>query len=777
MMMQGHLIARIALVLLLLCSASVSWGANTSIQNGESGLSVRNKLNTLLGKVFNVKQPPYNAAGNGSANDYNAIQNAINDACATGVGGTVYLPEGNYNIGSNSINFDACINVSNPHFVPGIALQGAGLNQGFGRTTIQCSTVGFCVDKHNVDTATGTQMPMGLATLDGMQISNNLQDYRGLADVGGGAVRFEGATAGLHVSNCWLTGGVGLVMQQGTFSGSVDHCNFSGGGGMPGSVGIYAGQIGINDIRMVGWNAGVVNSYATTITNLSTESSNTGVLMGILQPNTFRGYIDNNSTPGTYSGNSGSILTVTKYAYGTFDNDNGSGAGGHGPGIQGPKYAASAAATWSSANGGTLTFHLAISTNSFGPAACATTGFVGSIIPAGYNFTNVNCHWNGSTVTILGSENPGAPISGSIRNPGTNTVWAQGQGLLARGNGSGGASYSGMINTTQCPRCTAGTTVVAQISSTQSGGFPGAEGSYLLDRASNVPSQTIQTSVSGVSTIGASIRGWQTERLNTGLAIATSVGVTVSNVNFTGTIGLGVAATSAAWSAPNNGTLTYTLRYDSGRTGLKVCFAESFSAGYNFDQTSNPAFPDGVNCQWNGITVQIKGTDNPAINGGNITNPGANSSAGVVSPQQDACIYFGGSIKATTIRNAICGTHAVPQLDFSTFGIHDAGWLVLDNIRTYNGIVLPPHNTRAGVVVRNSEGLSPADFQVNYADLPGRAFTGFGASEGQEFLIVDAHTCSDGTDVCNMGANVTAGGGSLHRKVRYNGTNWTVIGK
>src|ERR1700704_5712246 len=79
MMMQRHLIARIALVLLLLCSASVSWGENTSIQNGESGLSVRNKLNTLLGTVFNVKQPPYNAAGNGSANDYNAIQNAIND--------------------------------------------------------------------------------------------------------------------------------------------------------------------------------------------------------------------------------------------------------------------------------------------------------------------------------------------------------------------------------------------------------------------------------------------------------------------------------------------------------------------------------------------------------------------------------------------------------------------------------------------------------------------------------------------------------------------------
>lgn len=44
--------------------------------------------------VFNVKD--YGATGNGSSDDSNAIQNAINDALAQG--GTVYFPSGNYRV-------------------------------------------------------------------------------------------------------------------------------------------------------------------------------------------------------------------------------------------------------------------------------------------------------------------------------------------------------------------------------------------------------------------------------------------------------------------------------------------------------------------------------------------------------------------------------------------------------------------------------------------------------------------------------------------------------
>jgi hypothetical protein len=55
--------------------------------------------------VYNVKLPPYNAVGNGVADDSVAIQNAINDAGAGGAGslgvhGIVYLPEGTYKVTS-----------------------------------------------------------------------------------------------------------------------------------------------------------------------------------------------------------------------------------------------------------------------------------------------------------------------------------------------------------------------------------------------------------------------------------------------------------------------------------------------------------------------------------------------------------------------------------------------------------------------------------------------------------------------------------------------------
>jgi polygalacturonase len=50
---------------------------------------------TLADNIINVKNPPYNAAGNGSTDDTGAIQAAIN-ACVSG--GTVFVPDGTYMI-------------------------------------------------------------------------------------------------------------------------------------------------------------------------------------------------------------------------------------------------------------------------------------------------------------------------------------------------------------------------------------------------------------------------------------------------------------------------------------------------------------------------------------------------------------------------------------------------------------------------------------------------------------------------------------------------------
>lgn len=49
------------------------------------------------GRYVNVKNAPYNAVGNNTADDTTAIQNAINDVSTAG-GGYVYIPPGNYKI-------------------------------------------------------------------------------------------------------------------------------------------------------------------------------------------------------------------------------------------------------------------------------------------------------------------------------------------------------------------------------------------------------------------------------------------------------------------------------------------------------------------------------------------------------------------------------------------------------------------------------------------------------------------------------------------------------
>ena len=55
--------------------------------------------------------------------------------------------------------------------------------------------------------------------------------------------------------------------------------------------------------------------------------------------------------------------------------------------------------------------------------------------------------------------------------------------------------------------------------------------------------------------------------------------------------------------------------------------------------------------------------------------------------------------------------------------------------------------------------------------------TGGNVFEGDEFSISDAITSSCADSACNWGTNVTGGGGALHRWVRWNGSNYTVVAK
>lgn len=73
--------------------------------------------------VYNVKDPPYLAVGNGVANDAGAIQSALT-ACGASGGGVVYLPPGTYNVAST-------LSIANP----GVHLRGSGTTGTLVRTT------------------------------------------------------------------------------------------------------------------------------------------------------------------------------------------------------------------------------------------------------------------------------------------------------------------------------------------------------------------------------------------------------------------------------------------------------------------------------------------------------------------------------------------------------------------------------------------------------------------------------------------------------------------
>lgn len=62
-----------------------------------SDFLIKNILGRLTGFFFNVKSPEYGALGNGTTDDRQAIQDAI-DACETAGGGIVFFPAGTYHM-------------------------------------------------------------------------------------------------------------------------------------------------------------------------------------------------------------------------------------------------------------------------------------------------------------------------------------------------------------------------------------------------------------------------------------------------------------------------------------------------------------------------------------------------------------------------------------------------------------------------------------------------------------------------------------------------------
>ena len=270
---------KVLLVFCLLVSSQLVWAANTNVQNGESNVTIRQKLNLLLGTVHNVRQAPYNAHGDKSHDDHDAIQAAITDACSDGV--PVYLPPAYYKVGSTLSLFNC------PY--RDIHIIGAGRDQ----SVILGNFPGFVID--NPDLNIGCCKVIGI---EGLGVGNSWRD------VSGGAVRMANINPGSYIRDCTLSGYTALDIQWNTFTAEVSDCNFNPPSdlGTPGTVAVYMAQVHLSNTKIAGYDIGVsMYGPGAVVDSVGVETSNTGFALGLDRPLVFRGSI------------SGNVLTIDKW--------------------------------------------------------------------------------------------------------------------------------------------------------------------------------------------------------------------------------------------------------------------------------------------------------------------------------------------------------------------------------------------------------------------------------------------------------------------------------
>jgi hypothetical protein len=116
-------------------------------------------IGTALGE-YNVKDPPYNAVGNGTTNDRAAIQAAI-DAAATAGGGVVFLPPGTYSVGASGSTAGG--QAYSLILKDKVHLRGAGMF----RTTIKAANNSNCDIITTVEAGRKSLMAVTDLTIDG----------------------------------------------------------------------------------------------------------------------------------------------------------------------------------------------------------------------------------------------------------------------------------------------------------------------------------------------------------------------------------------------------------------------------------------------------------------------------------------------------------------------------------------------------------------------------------------------------------------------------------
>jgi hypothetical protein len=246
-----------------------------------------------LGDVKNVKD--FGARGDGTGDDAPAIQAAVN------AGGTVFIPPGNYNIGSS-----ITCNGNGRRFLG----YSAALNW-------IANHPGFIIDR------SGGNDQDGPFIVEGLFMRNYF--YAGPRQ-GNGCVRFAAAT-NCHVRDCLLEGFGGVVMGEATpdspvsgrgiLNGSVKRC-WLRAANMPGhivnrlSIGIYghSNQFIVEQCDINGFYMGIGASFGCAIRDCRIEMCYIGIKLGIdLHENGYPGGGEISNT--TFDGNTISIWLHT----------------------------------------------------------------------------------------------------------------------------------------------------------------------------------------------------------------------------------------------------------------------------------------------------------------------------------------------------------------------------------------------------------------------------------------------------------------------------------
>jgi Pectate lyase superfamily protein len=409
--------------------------------------------------VHNVRQAPYNAVADNTADDHDAIQAAVNASC--GDGNPVFIPGGTYRIGSTI------------YLCHGVRIVGGSKLS----AVLQAGFPGFVLAHPDDDYSCCIN-----AGIENLSVKNSSTDWAS------GAILFANMNPGSYIRDCTITGMTGIDAQWNMFTAEISRVNFEPvtHSGYPMMTAVNASQVGLSNLKIGGYDIGIsLNGPGGTINSVGVETTNTGLIIGRDRPAIFTGSI------------SGTTLTISKWHVGhrlnwwgqtnwwlgcpfnqpcadgtqitkQLTNTNARGdAGKEGTyevsvsqnvaaqtmaawfnglqtagatinsfqterdnisvNIQQATFTsinssvltgtlgvgiAVDSASWSSANGGTITYQLNYPSPGYtqGKHDCSMDGFANTAYNKGYH---IPCDWNGRTVTVTGTGgDPGAWVPG-----------------------------------------------------------------------------------------------------------------------------------------------------------------------------------------------------------------------------------------------------------------------------------------------------------------------------------------------------------------------------